>query len=44
VNRRKIKKQAKLRHYQYQSIFARYADCEPGWSEARTRAIMVEME
>jgi len=44
VNRRKIKKQAKLRHYQYQSIFAHFADCEPGWEDARARAIMTEME
>ena len=44
MNRRKIKKQGKLRHYQYQSVFARYADCEPGWEDARTQAIMTEME
>lgn len=44
MNRRKIRKQAKLRYHQYQLIFAHYVEFEPEPTEARTRAIMTEME
>lgn len=46
MNRRKRRKQGKLRHYQYQSLLARYMEFQDDeeWADSLVRAIMAEMD